>query len=583
MNTMRYSFAPEPGLKRLDSNDDGRFAGDEKMAPVSWSETQSTLDDGEEKAMGSTSMYDQNGNLRMIPMPTPDPKDPLNLTERTKWIAIAAISFFGSLALSAEVIIGSLIPVFLLEYSGVDPHLLNNFDFVANSHGNANFNPISVVPAGVVPADLGKVSMLATVPLLTNGLASYLLVPLSIAIGRRPVLLLTGMLAWIGGLWAGFSTSLNQHLMARALQGLGAGAVEALIPLIVQDMMFIHKRNKAMSAVVSSQGIIIIGLGILAPYLAVTQTWRWLYYITSGTGFVAWLLLIAFLPETRWMRSNEELSGQKVYPLEPGETRPRLDPNLYGPRTIWTTIGMFQFGFEWKAAFISIFDSIRTTFLPAMVWATLANSAFNIINQAAQQLGSFALLAQGWQFKYTGLAVIPFVVASAGVFLLGGPLSDKMSMRITKYYGGVREPEYNLPNLGMPFLSGIIGCFLFGWAVQNGIHWVAILIGSFFILFGFLTVVTVLNVFAVESYPAWAGPVLVNVSSLRLIISFFISSDIQTWVATMGIFQTFALYGEALLVLSLGIPILYFSGKRLRMWTGAKVKKAKKPKRVDSA
>lgn len=95
--------------------------------------------------------------------------------------------------------------------------------------------------------------MLATVPLITNGIASYFLVPLSIAVGRRPILLLTAVLAWSGGLWAGLSTSLQSHLAARAMMGLGAGAVEALIPLVVQDMVFIHQRAKAQSTIVASQ------------------------------------------------------------------------------------------------------------------------------------------------------------------------------------------------------------------------------------------------------------------------------------------------------------------------------------------
>jgi MFS family permease len=235
--------------------------------------------------------------------------DPLNLPNRRKVTAIGVISFFGSLALSAEVIIGSLIPVFLLFYSGVDPKILNTTNFQQISGGSAaGVNPLAIIPEGVVPADIGKVSMLATIPLLSNGIASYLLVPLSIAIGRRPVLLFAGACAWAGGLWAGFSTSLDQHLAARAVQGLGAGAVEALIPLIIQDMVFIHQRNRAMSIIVSSQGIIITGLGTVAPYLASNYDWRWLYYITSGVGIIAWFLLIAFLPETRWIRTQAELS-----------------------------------------------------------------------------------------------------------------------------------------------------------------------------------------------------------------------------------------------------------------------------------
>jgi hypothetical protein len=77
------------------------------------------------------------------------------------------------LALSAEVIIGSLIPLFLLFYSGVDVRILNTADFRTISGGSATgVNPFAILPPGVIPADIEKVSMLATVPLLSNGIAS---------------------------------------------------------------------------------------------------------------------------------------------------------------------------------------------------------------------------------------------------------------------------------------------------------------------------------------------------------------------------------------------------------------------------
>jgi len=89
--------------------------------------------------------------------------------------------------------------------------------------------------------------------MLSNGIATYLLVPLSTAIGRRPVLILTSTLSWTSGFWAGHSTSLNSHIAARAIHGLGSGAVEALLPLIAQDMVFIHQRNKAVATIIASQ------------------------------------------------------------------------------------------------------------------------------------------------------------------------------------------------------------------------------------------------------------------------------------------------------------------------------------------
>jgi MFS family permease len=215
--------------------------------------------------------------------------------------------------------------VFALEYAGIDPKILGQIDistFVPK--GVVNLNPLALL-AGVGGPPLWKVSLLASLPLLTNGVSSYFLVPLSISVGRRPVLLVCGLMAWTGGIWAGFSKNLESHIAARCVQAIGAGAVEALIPLIVQDMIFIHQRNKAMSAIWSAQvrnkhcqlappanisfkGLIIVSLGIGSPVIVANLGWRYLYFITSGIAIVAWLALFVFLPETRWTRSKEELS-----------------------------------------------------------------------------------------------------------------------------------------------------------------------------------------------------------------------------------------------------------------------------------
>ena len=76
---------------------------------------------------------------------------------------------------------------------------------------------------------------------------------------------------------------------------------------------------------------------------------------------------------------------------------------------------------------------------------------------------------------------------------------------------------------------------------------------------------------------------LVNVSSLRLIISFFLASQATTWVAERGLQAVFAIFAEVMLVLSLGIPALYFFGKRLRQWTGGMVHGVKKEKKREAS
>lgn len=331
--------------------------------------------------------------------------------------------------------------------------------------------------------------------------------PLSISIGRRPVLLFCGVLAWSGGYWAGFSRSLESHIAARCMQGIGAGAVEALIPLTVQDLVFIHQRNRAMSSIWATQGLIIVSIGIASPVIVVNLSWRYLYYISSSLAVVAWLLLCVFLPETRWERSKEELSGKAVYPLQPGETRPRLDYRTYGGRTTWTNIGFFQNGIENRAAAKSMVDTVRTMFFPNILWVIVINSIFISVQGAAGQVGSSVLIAAGWKFKTLGLAVVPIVIATPFVWALGGFIADKVSNTIAKRNGGQREPEAHLVNLIIPLLFGITGCILFGYVGDNikTTPGFVLLFGIFSIALGFLTVNTVLSVYVVESYPQWAG------------------------------------------------------------------------------
>lgn len=53
----------------------------------------------------------------------------------------------------------------------------------------------------------------------------------------------------------------------------------------------------------------IITFGILAPWISVNYTWRWVYFITSAIGIFAWFFLIAFVPESRRQRTKAELGG----------------------------------------------------------------------------------------------------------------------------------------------------------------------------------------------------------------------------------------------------------------------------------
>jgi MFS family permease len=148
--------------------------------------------------------------------------------------------------------VAGMIPVFIFEYSGLNPKLLNQMSGTIpapppGKHGHRSADMSKSFPTIPGKPTSSQVSLLGSLPSLFIGLANFITIPLANAIGRRPMILLSSGLAFVVLPWAATSTSLQSHLAARCIQALGTGAVESLVPLILQDMSFLHERNKYIS------------------------------------------------------------------------------------------------------------------------------------------------------------------------------------------------------------------------------------------------------------------------------------------------------------------------------------------------
>lgn len=60
------------------------------------------------------------------------------------------------------------------------------------------------------------------------------------------------------------------------------------------------------------QGIIIMSLGIGAPYIIIDLSWRWVYYITALAAGCFLLGVFFFVPETRWHRTQAQMSSSPL-------------------------------------------------------------------------------------------------------------------------------------------------------------------------------------------------------------------------------------------------------------------------------
>jgi MFS family permease len=183
------------------------------------------------------------------------------------------------MAAAAELILGALLPVFVFEYAGLDPKILQEVHLPQSINSLVALKQVGAAAGG---PPIWRTFLLASLPVLMIGICNIFFVPLAITFGRRPVILTTGAIAIAAAVWAGHSTSLNSHLGARAIQALGAGTVESLIPFVISDMVFLHQRNKGISLIFAAQGLLIVAFGVATPWIVIRLSWRWVYFITAS-------------------------------------------------------------------------------------------------------------------------------------------------------------------------------------------------------------------------------------------------------------------------------------------------------------
>lgn len=548
-------------------------AQDEKLENTQTNNTDFTTFDYSREA---GIIYRDDGQLVHIPAPTKDPKDPLNLPLWHKLLGLGCLCCFGALAASAELILGSMLPVFAMEYAGIDPKLLEPL----TAHGGfpRGSDPLSNLQNLPGAPPIWRTYLLSSLPVLMMGIANLFLIPLAISVGRRPVLMVCGVLAIIGACWAGKSQSLESHLAARCFQALGAGTVESLIPFIIQDMVFFHQRNTAISGVFAAQGSIIIALGIAAPYCIIRLSWRWVYFITAIGAAVFLVGTFFTLPETRYSRTKAELNGV-----------PRPDSETdYSPRTRKYNWALLNGKKEWRKGFEALLDSMRTFFYPHIFFITMLNSAMIATTFAAGFTVSPALLTApySWPFLHLGFCLFPIMIAAACVALITGKAADVVANTFAKKRGR-RLPENQLINLVLPTISALIGSIIFGLAGQypKKYPWPVFLLGLGLMSFGFLGANTVGAVYVLECYPQLAGyvipllcsrmfanvhrPALVNIASFRCLIAFVLSFKVSSWIVDFGYLRSMAIYTGVIGFFALLLPVVYIWGPAWRKrWPG---------------
>jgi EmrB/QacA subfamily drug resistance transporter len=141
-----------------------------------------------------------------------------------------------------------------------------------------------------IVGDLHGVSLMNwvfSIYLLTNAVSIPIYGKLSDQFGRKRVFMIGITIFILGSILSGIANSMFLLIIARAIQGLGAGAIMPLSYTIIADMYSDNHRAKILGLNGAVWGIASIMAPVLGGFIVDKLSWHWIFYLNLPIGLLA--------------------------------------------------------------------------------------------------------------------------------------------------------------------------------------------------------------------------------------------------------------------------------------------------------
>ncbi|KAL6151511.1 hypothetical protein ACJQWK_10473 [Exserohilum turcicum] len=482
--------------------------------------------------------------IRLIPQPTADPADPLNLPMWRKLAILAVMSLHPFVVNFASSSTSSVLPIY--ESSGI---------------------------FGYPPKRFSQLTYLVAVNILMMGVSNLWWVPLSNTFGRRPVILGSLLLLILSSMWAGLATSFNSLLAARLFMGIGSGPADAVSPEVVGEIFFVHQRGRALAIYTVFLAIGSLVGAIAGGYIVSSMGLPWLNWMNVLLASINFVLCLVFQAETLYDRPAVIRACESEDPSEKaGEAKESVITTeavpSYPPYSYLRSLRLISYRPGIVNKFMGPYKVLR---LPG-VW-----------------------LVSGWYAGLVGLIVTmssvgPQIVAAppynwgrgVGLINVGGLIgsllgcaytyliTDFMLKRLAKKDPeGLTEPESRLVTALPALFISTAGALVFGFVAKNPSPngWVCLEFGFGLVSFGLMQGPSVGFNYVIESYGPLAGDCFVAITSTRAVVSFAWTFFVGGWVTDKGAAEPFGIFAMLMGLFALGTVPMMVWGKRLRIWT----------------
>ena len=408
------------------------------------------------------------------------------------------------------------------------------------------------IPQGHSPT---QIVWLLTFPSLFVGFGNFLILPMSLAFGRRPTFIVCVICLLAATIGSATQNSFEAHLATRIIQGLATGATESLLPLMLTDISFLHERSKIFGWYWATQNLFSSALSLASSYEA-TISWRWFYWVYVIAIAIGLVLVIFGAFETRFARPATAIDGQVIVTDDFGVTRVLTDDeartyaqeiegrddstspeDLPARKTYvqklkpWSTPAKRP-GIVILKAYWHMLESFSS---PGIVYAILLSS-ITLGCTIALSLTYDAILQKNyhWAPQNIGLINIGGMIGGIlGMAYAGWP-ADKFAIWMARRNNGIHKPEHRLLPLIPAGILGFASLLLYGFTANGNATWWGPYIGWTVLQVVFTVVLIVSTAFAAEAWPKNPGPAITVVVGSKNIVSFAASYGITPMINEHG-------------------------------------------------
>ncbi|HKN96436.1 MAG TPA: MDR family MFS transporter [Pseudonocardiaceae bacterium] len=297
----------------------------------------------------------------------------------------------------------------------------------------------STIIATAVPSivrDLGGFSQfpwLFSIYLLTQAVTVPLYGKFADVIGRKPVMFFGIGVFLLGSVLSGVAWSMPALIAFRAIQGIGAGAVQPMSMTIVGDLYTVEERARVQGYIASVWGIAAVLGPTLGGVFSQYASWRWIFFVNLPLGALATVVLARRFQEKVKERRRHKIDYPGAAMLVVGCSLLILGLLEGGVGWAWLSVPsvvIFVVAVALLVAFVVVESRTEEPVLPLWVFSRRVLTGGTL---AAFGVGALLIGLSSYVPTYvqgvlgTGALVAGFALAALSV---GWPLASTLSGRI---------------------------------------------------------------------------------------------------------------------------------------------------------